>query len=256
MIYSLVFVAVALGPGIGASPLMATPPMMARDLSFGTCTNPCVSFSSGAFVPENLGDFPHKSVGDPGVIFPFICSQLVNKCGLHKTDPAVLACLNVAPRAEALGAKGIAADTFNAALGFTTHFATVDKSGRNTRSLAGSARDEPAHAPQDGVKGAAPPPKDHDGRPPPSRLLRSLRLHPPTSQVPPRLRACCCAMQVLAQILINMKDRKDRMVGKAVPLQPRAGHLHPHLLRSLRLSRLHLPTSQVPPRLQACCSVR
>ncbi|KAF9505749.1 hypothetical protein BS47DRAFT_1367856 [Hydnum rufescens UP504] len=151
MIYSLIFAAVSLGPGIGASPLMASPPMMARDLNFGTCTNPRVSFSSGAFVPEDLVDFPHASVSKPAIIFPFICSQLMSKCGLHETDPAVLACLKAAPPAEALGAKGIAADTFNAALGFTTDFAAVDKSGSSSRSPARSPRDELARVP--------PPPK-------------------------------------------------------------------------------------------------
>ncbi|KAF9507665.1 hypothetical protein BS47DRAFT_1249432, partial [Hydnum rufescens UP504] len=53
------------------------------------------------------------------------CSQLVSKCGLHETDPAVLACVKAAPLVEALGAKGIAAGTFNAALGLTTDFSAV-----------------------------------------------------------------------------------------------------------------------------------
>ncbi|KAF9504934.1 hypothetical protein BS47DRAFT_598863 [Hydnum rufescens UP504] len=181
MIYSLVFAAVALGPGIGASPLMATPPMVARDLSFGTCTNPRISFSSGAFVPENLVDFPHASVSDPETLFSFICSQLVNKCGLQETDPAVLACLKAAPPAEALGAKGIAADTFNAALGFTTDFATVDKSGPSTGSSAGSPgrspRDDLARAPP--PPKAAPPPVPSPVRPPPVPRKEGSHVHKP-----------------------------------------------------------------------------
>ncbi|KAF9504938.1 hypothetical protein BS47DRAFT_598997 [Hydnum rufescens UP504] len=192
MIYSLIFAAAALGPGIGASPLMATPPIMARDLSFGSCTNPRVSFNSGAFVPENLVDFPHASVSDPKILFSFICSQLVSKCGLHETDPAVLACLKAAPPAEALGAKGISADTFNAALGFTTDFAAVDKSGPSTGSSAGS----PGRSPRDELirvpppPKAAPPPVPSPVPPPPVPRKEDSHIHkpaplPPHAPVPP-----------------------------------------------------------------------
>ncbi|KAF9505750.1 hypothetical protein BS47DRAFT_512369 [Hydnum rufescens UP504] len=190
MIYSLIFAAAALGPGIGASPLMATPPMMARDLSFGSCTNPRVSFSSGAFVPENLVDFPHASVTDPKPLFSFICSQLVSKCGLHKTDPAVLACVIAAPLAEALGAKAIAAKTFNAALGLTTYFSTADKSGPSSGSPGRSPRDELTHVPPPPKAAPPPVPSPSPVPPPPVPRKEDSHIHkpapsPPHAPVPP-----------------------------------------------------------------------
>ncbi|KAF9505752.1 hypothetical protein BS47DRAFT_1385868 [Hydnum rufescens UP504] len=200
MIYSLVFAAVVLGLGIGASLLMATPPIMVRDLNFGrgiytefcpvvanefsstgACTNPRVSFSSGTFVPKNLVDFPMRySVSEPGKTFPFIYSQLVNKYGLQKTDPVVLACLKAAPPAEALGAKGIAADTFNAGLRFTTDFAAVDKSGPSTGSSARS----PARSPSEEPGHVSPPPKAAlPPVPPPSPVRPPLVLRKEGSRV-------------------------------------------------------------------------
>ncbi|KAF8330351.1 uncharacterized protein EI90DRAFT_3124384 [Cantharellus anzutake] len=103
-------------------------------LNFGKCTDPSVIFGAGldgrkatgfSFLPHNLQQFPHGSAPNPDVIFQFICDNLVNKCGLKKTDKAVTTCraAEVEARKEK---KGRAADIFNAKLGFNTNFAALD----------------------------------------------------------------------------------------------------------------------------------
>ncbi|KAF9507676.1 hypothetical protein BS47DRAFT_1351293 [Hydnum rufescens UP504] len=134
---------------------------------------------------------------------------------------SVLACVKAAPLVEALGAKGIAAGTFNAALGLTTDFSAVDKSGPSTgspgRSPARSPRDELAHVPS--PPKAAPPPPLSDlhlflvrrvltftNR---HRRLRTL-LSPLITIIQPQGPIHrCCGTWMLAQrdqLLINMKD--------------------------------------------------
>ncbi|KAF8306924.1 hypothetical protein DL93DRAFT_2088403 [Clavulina sp. PMI_390] len=104
-------------------------------LTFGTCTDPSVIFGPSfegrqatdfSFLPNNRVQFNHDSAENPDIVFQAICDTLVNNCGLTETDPNVLACRAAEAAADQFGKTGKAADSFNAALGFATDFASLD----------------------------------------------------------------------------------------------------------------------------------
>jgi hypothetical protein len=67
-----------------------------------------------------------------------VCQELVDMCGLTKTDQVVKTCSKVTQNDADLGVNAMAAQQFNAALGFPTDCPTIDKSSANTGSSAGS----------------------------------------------------------------------------------------------------------------------
>jgi hypothetical protein len=110
-------------------------PVNTGNLKFGSCTNPSVTFGAGldnrkatefSFLPADLTEFNHGSALNPQIIFQSNCDTLVNKCGLTNADDIVKTCRQGQQDAAAFGKDGKAADVFNAALGFTSNFASVD----------------------------------------------------------------------------------------------------------------------------------
>ncbi|KIJ54508.1 hypothetical protein M422DRAFT_240575 [Sphaerobolus stellatus SS14] len=104
-------------PGGGvATPAQA---LAANTPSFGTCSNPTISFgifdgrTENSFEPANLADFNHSSALNPQIITQFICDTFVNKCNANQA--AIQSC--AAAQAAITGLSGQAvADAFNAAV--------------------------------------------------------------------------------------------------------------------------------------------
>lgn len=105
--------------------------VLASGLDLGSCKNPTVEFGPGfegrklrenSFKPVDKTEFAQASALNGQIVFNAICNILGDKC--KAPTATVDACKSGATAAEAQqgGAK---ADTFNAALGFTTNFANV-----------------------------------------------------------------------------------------------------------------------------------
>ncbi|CAE6538924.1 unnamed protein product [Rhizoctonia solani] len=110
---------------------------------FGSCNaTPDIIFASGldgrkdpSFQAKNNNVYNHGSALGIGVITSFICQQLNDRC---KAPQATLDACASGQAAAAKATGGAAADSFNAAFGITTSFASGATSGTGSKSSAAS----------------------------------------------------------------------------------------------------------------------
>lgn len=129
------------GTSVTSTSTPAVSTVTSSTLSFGKCTNPSVIFGAGlagrsatefSFEPADLTQFNHGTALNPDIIFQFVCDNLVNNCGLTNADAVVIKCRAAQQVADGFGHTGAAADSFNGALGFSTHFAALDTNATTT----------------------------------------------------------------------------------------------------------------------------
>lgn len=125
----------------------APPAATGSSLDFGSCTNPTIEFGPAfegrkaaefSNKPVDKSEFPQASALNVNIVTRAICDILASKC---KAPQATLdACTKGQAAASAAQAgTGAPADAFNAALGFTTNFATIPAApggGPGTEALA------------------------------------------------------------------------------------------------------------------------
>jgi hypothetical protein len=98
---------------------------------FGTCTTPQIEFGAGfdnrketSFQPVDKQSFNHGSAQNIDIITQFICDTLTNSCKANAAAKAQCAQAITASKGAAVK-TGAQADAFNAAMGITTNFASV-----------------------------------------------------------------------------------------------------------------------------------
>jgi hypothetical protein len=117
--------------GASTTPATDTKVAIPGGVDLGSCTNPTVEFGpafdgrqlrENSFEPVNKVEFPHGSALNAQIVFTAICDLLANKC---KAPVATVDACKSGAAAAQNQQGGAQADTFNAALGFTTDFANV-----------------------------------------------------------------------------------------------------------------------------------
>ncbi|KAG8857325.1 hypothetical protein FRB96_005812 [Tulasnella sp. 330] len=125
----------------GAASTVSIASVAAGSLDFGSCSNPTIEFVAGldnrgtafSFEPVNQADFSHDSALNIGIITSFMCDRLNDPCKASATTLDICGRISTSLNGRK---DGDAADEFNAALGFTTHFGNGTTTAAATTAAA------------------------------------------------------------------------------------------------------------------------